>query len=227
MKQTKHPTTERLEAFVEGTLGRADLGAVESHVSGCARCRAEVEEWRSLFTALAGLPQFDPSPGFAARVMAGVRVGRQAGWQTAWQSAWRQQAARATALIAQAAPKSTFGWGLLAAMLALPVVVGGGLIAWLLSRSYVTPQALWGWTTETVASGLQAFGATVIATIMQTDVAAWLVQRGADFLATAGMTGVGALFAAAGAATMLSIWVLYRNLIRTPTRESHYATYSF
>lgn len=231
MKETQHPTADRLEAFVEGTLGTTERSVVESHLPDCHRCQADLEEWRALFTVLAGLPQFEPSAGFANRVMAGVRYGRRAGWQSAWQSAWesawQQQAARVGAVVGRAAPKSTFGWGLAAALLALPVVVGGSLVAWLVSRSYLTPQTLWAWTRETVVEGMQGVGATAMTTIMQTDVAAVIVQRGSEFLATAGTAGVGALVAAAGAATMLSIWVLYRNLIRTPTRESHYATYSF
>ncbi|NLG63061.1 MAG: hypothetical protein GX539_12540 [Candidatus Cloacimonetes bacterium] len=56
---------------------------------------------------------------------------------------------------------------------------------------------------------------------------AWLVANTGEFVATTGMRGVGTLMALAGAATMLSVYVLYRNLFRTPTRESHYVTYSF
>jgi hypothetical protein len=44
---------------------------------------------------------------------------------------------------------------------------------------------------------------------------------------TAGITGLGAILAGGGALTVLSTWILYRNLVRSPSRESHYALYSF
>jgi hypothetical protein len=43
----------------------------------------------------------------------------------------------------------------------------------------------------------------------------------------AGVTGLGVILAGAGTMTVLSIWVLYRNLFRSPSRDSDYALYSF
>lgn len=227
MTETQHPTAERLQAFVEGTLHAGDRSIVESHLFGCPHCHGAADEWRALFAALSALPPLEPSLGFADRVMAGVRLSPRAGWQSAWHRTWQQQAARAGALAARVAPKSTFGWGLAAAMLALPLVVGASAMAWLLSRSYMTPQSLWLWTRDTAAEGLQNALTTFVATLMQTDVAAWIVARSGELVSTAGITGVGALAAAAGLMTLLSVWILYRNLIRTPRRGSHYVTYSF
>jgi anti-sigma factor RsiW len=231
MMEMQHPAAERLEAFVEGALERADRVVVESHLVGCPRCQAEVEEWRALFAALSGLPQFDPSLGFADRVMAGVRVRAASGWQSAWEASWRdawqQSAARAGALADRVTPRTSFGWGLAAALMALPVLLGGGVVAWLVSQSYLTPQTLWAWTSDTLVQGLQGIGTTAIGAVLQTDMATWLLSSGSEFVSTAGMTGIGLAMAVAGAATMLSVWVLYRNLFRTPTRESHYVTYSF
>jgi anti-sigma factor RsiW len=231
MMDTQHPTAERLEAFVECALERADRVIVESHLVGCPRCHAAVEEWKALFAALSSLPQFDPSIGFADRVMAGVRVHAAAGWQSAWESSWRsawqQHAARAGTMLDRITPKTSFGWGLAAALLALPILLGGGVVAWLVSQSYLTPETLWAWSSETLVQGLQGVGTTAIGAVLQTELATWLLALGAEFVSTAGMTGIGLVMAMAGAATMLSIWVLYRNLFRTPTRESHYVTYSF
>jgi hypothetical protein len=231
MTQTHHPTAERLEAFVEGALQASDRVIVESHLLGCARCQSEVEEWRALFVALSGLPQFEPSVGFADRVMAGVRIRTQQGWQASWElalrGAWQQGAGRAGVLLDRVTPKTSFGWALAAALMALPMLLAGGAAAWLASRSYLTPEALWAFTSESLVDGLQGIGATAIGAALQTDFAAWLLLRGSEFVSNAGMTGIGALMAAAGLSTMLSIWVLYRNLFRTPTRESDYVTYSF
>lgn len=227
MMEAHHPTAEQLEALADGALREADRVTVESHLTGCTACRTAAGEWRALFEALAGLPELEPAAGFSDRVMAGVRMPTGASWQQAWQSAWQQVVAQAGALADRATPKSTFGWALAAALIALPVVLGGGIVAWLVSNGYVTPETLWSWTTETLVMGLQGIGQTAITTVMQSDVAAWTIARGTEFVSTAGMTGVGAIAAATGMTTMLSIWILYRNLIRTPTREVDYVTYSF
>ena len=81
----QHPTTESLESYAEGTLPAADRAVVASHLMSCVRCDSEVEDWRSLFQALATLPHFAPALGFANRVMAHVRIpepwhARASGW---------------------------------------------------------------------------------------------------------------------------------------------------
>lgn len=219
MSSTQHPPADRLESFVEGTLQAGDRVVIESHLLGCPDCRIQVEEWRGLFAALATLPQFEPSLGFAERVMAGVRVSPRAAWQ--------EWADRATALVARVAPKSNWGWSMAVALLALPVILGGSAIAWLISKSYISPEALWSYTRDSAVEGLQGVGSTVMSAILQTDIAAWLVARGSAFISSAGMSGVGVVLATAGAITLVSIWVLYRNLFRAPSRESDYALYSF
>ena len=218
MSATYHPAADRLEAFVEGTLENGDRVVLESHLLSCQACQVQVEEWRALFAALATLPQFEPSIGFANRVMAQVRVAPRAAWQ--------EWAARANALVARVAPKTNYGWSLAVALLALPILLGGGAIAWLVSNSYVSPEMVLGFTRESMVEGLQGIGSTVIGSIMQTDIAAWVVANVGAVIGTAGATGIGAILAGAGATTVLSIWVLYRNLFRSPSRESDYALYS-
>lgn len=228
MSDMYHPTADRLEAFVEGLLDAAERVVIESHVLGCPHCQTQVEDWRALFTALSGLPQFDPSAGFADRVMAGVRVAPKSR-RASWQSAWGWASGRASAAGAAAAgvlPKTTLGWALITAFLALPVVAGGAFVAWLLGRSYLTPETLWAYVSTQVVEGVRGFGLTVLTTLVQTDMMAWLVAQAGLLIENAGATGVGALLAAASAATMLSVWVLYRNLIRTPSRGTTYVTLS-
>ncbi|HSJ07481.1 MAG TPA: zf-HC2 domain-containing protein [Longimicrobiales bacterium] len=230
MSDRYHPTEDRLEAFVEGLLDAGERVVIESHLVGCPRCGAQVEEWRALFAALSGLPQFEPAPGFAERVMSGVRVAPKAKRRPSWQRARGWAAGRAATVgtaVAGVLPKSTFGWAVAAAFLALPVLAGAAFTAWLLSRSYLTPETLWAYVSSRAVEGVQSLGSTALTAALQTDVIAWLVLRGGELLETAGATGVGAVLATVSAATMLSIWVLYRNLIRTPTRETNYVTFSF
>lgn len=219
MSETQHPSADRLEAFVEGTLQAGDRVVLESHLLSCPACQTQVEEWRGLFNALATLPQFEPSLGFANRVMAQVRV--------APRPAWQEWAERANALVARIAPKTNYGWSLAVALFALPIILGGSAIAWLISNSYISPEALLSYTRDSLVQGLQGVGSTAIGLVMQSDIAAWVVANVGAVITTAGVTGLGAIFAGAGAMTVLSIWVLYRNLFRSPSRESDYAIYSF
>jgi anti-sigma factor RsiW len=228
----KHPSAERLEAFAEGRLPAGDRVVIESHVLGCPDCQMGVEEWRALFAALEGLPHFEPSPGFAERVMASVRVApaphRSTRWD--WQSAqkavvaWGEDTARAASRFL---PRTTFGWAMATAFLSLPFVLMAAAMGWLVSRSYLTPQSLWAFASEQTASGLRSLGETAVTTALQTDMAAWLVAQAVAFMGRAGLTGVGVLLATACIATALSAWVLYRNLFRTPARDTNYASYSF
>lgn len=231
MNEMQHPTAERLEAFVEGGLDAGERAVVESHLMGCPACQTAVEEWRALFAALEGLPQFEPAPGFADRVMARVHVAPARG-RTAWswasaQAAVTAWAGRAGTSLGRYLPKSTFGWAMATAFLSLPFVLGAAAMGWLVSRDYLTPQSLWVFATEQARTGLRTLGETAVTTALQTDVAAWLVSQAGQFMENAGLTGLGVVLAAAGVATLLSTWILYRNLFRTPARDTTYASYSF
>ena len=219
-----HPATETLEAYAEGTLESGDRAVFESHLLGCERCQAEVEEWRSLFAALETLPRFAPPTGFADRVMARVRIPQP---HTAWSAQALAQVRAAGQRAQRFMPHTTRAWGLVAALLALPILVGGAIVTWLLTRSYVTADALWVATVSTLDNGAQRLGTAVVQGAMSTDVAAWLATNLSTFVQTAGMRGVGVALGGALVMTTLSIWVLYRNLFRSTTRESSYVTYSF
>ncbi|MFP3948313.1 MAG: anti-sigma factor family protein [Gemmatimonadota bacterium] len=68
-----HLDSERIQGFLDRRLGFEAEEAVRSHLSGCARCRAEVEGWRALFTRLSDLPEIAPSPGFREKVLRAVK----------------------------------------------------------------------------------------------------------------------------------------------------------
>lgn len=69
-----HLSNERIQGFLDQRLGTEAEGAVRSHLAECARCRKEVEAWRSLFASLSEMPELSPSPLFAQRVMDEVEV---------------------------------------------------------------------------------------------------------------------------------------------------------
>lgn len=69
-----HLSADRMQAFLEGDLPTGERGRIEEHLAVCARCSAETDGWRVLFTDLGGLTSPTPPSGFADRVMAGVRM---------------------------------------------------------------------------------------------------------------------------------------------------------
>lgn len=210
----QHPTTDSLEAYAEGAIGLGHRATIETHLLGCPRCDAVVEEWRSLFHALAALPRFAPAANFASRVMAQVRI------PLPWY-------ARAADMVARVLPSTTRGWAILAAVLALPILAGGTFMAWLLSKSYVTTHGLWVFVTDRLATAAYALLTGAMTFLMQTDVVAWLAKSAETLVQTGGLRGIGALAAGGAVLIVISVWVLYTNLFRTSDQESTYVTYSF
>ncbi|MFW6205828.1 MAG: anti-sigma factor family protein, partial [Gemmatimonadota bacterium] len=102
-----HPTPERLQDFVEDTLGGARERRVRAHIEGCVRCQAEVEELREVFAALERLPTLEPTAGFADRVMRHVRIPQTA---PAREPVLAGALTAAGAWLDRATPDTTRGW---------------------------------------------------------------------------------------------------------------------
>lgn len=209
-----HPASDRLEAYVEDSLDGSDRAVLESHLISCARCQSEVDELRALFTTLAALPRLVPTPGFADRVMAGVRI----------QQPW---ALRVAAWLRRWVPSGTTGWALVTAILSLPVLLAGGATAWLLSQPRFTVHGLWLMVRDrTVDAALSLAGRAATAAI-ESNIALrfweWVTALPAGF----GAGELGAAAALLATVTAGSGWILYQNLFRSSTREKTYGTYCF
>lgn len=208
-----HPTPDRFEAYVEGTLAAGDRAVLESHLVTCGRCQAEVEEWRALFTGLAALPRFAPAPGFMERVLAGVQV----------REPW---AVRAAAWIRRLVPRTTRGWALAAAFLALPVITSAGALGWLLTRPMLTLQGLWLFTRDRVGDAVATLVGRSAGALVETPLTSWLVEAAARLQGT-GLSDLGAAAAVFGTMSVVSAWILYQYLLHTPTRKIFHASFSF
>lgn len=208
-----HPGHERLQALVEDDLDRGDAAVVASHLAECARCRAEVEELRSLFGMLSSLAYHAPSAGFADRVMARVTVRRP----------W---AARIEEWLARLAPKTARGWALATAMVALPALVMASLVWWVMSRPGVTLQGLWVMTTDFGGRALTGAWAWTWARLAQSSLAGWATAL-VDLADAAGRGGIGLGVVMFATLTTASAWILYQNLFRTETRRTDYASFVF
>ena len=208
-----HLSTERLEAYVEERLDDDRRAAVQSHVSVCTECRAELDEMQSLFSVLASLPTFAPSAGFADLVMARVRVRRPA-------------FATANAWVQRVTPHTTRGWAAAAALLALPVIGAAVLVSWLMMQPGVSPQSLWTLagtlSSEALSSGWQWAWARFAGTTL----AAGLAQA-ASLAQSIGRGEIGLAAVLFAMLTAGSSYVLYQNLFRTEARRTEHATYVF
>lgn len=66
---------EMLAAHALGALDMDEARRVEEHLSSCAECRAELEEWRETAGALAySAGTAEPSPELRSRILKGVRA---------------------------------------------------------------------------------------------------------------------------------------------------------
>lgn len=211
-ERTIHPTAERLEAFVEGSLEASERALVEEHLVACTRCDTEVEEWRSLFSVLSCLPTFAPAPGFAVRVMAHVRIPEP----------WH---ARASRMVSRWIPRTTGGWAVAAALLALPVLAGASMMAWLLSRSYITAHGLWVFATDQFTGLATRTAQGAFNGLLETSFAAWVAQLFAS-AQSADARQVGVLILGIAVLTIVSIWVLYRYLFRPSDGNVNHVTFS-
>ena len=213
-----HPNTERLQSFVEDTLDAAERALLDSHLLGCDTCRNEVEEWRSLFSVLSTLPQFSPSVHFADHVMAAVKL----------PDPWYVRAmVKVGDRVQVIAPKTTRGWALATAFLALPFAIFAAFATWLLSKPYMTPSNMFAFTVHRGSELLGSATEAVLAYLLQTDIALF-VARQFEAVSTAGVGTAGALLAAVAVATAGSAWILYQNLFRANAhRNERYVSYSF
>jgi len=62
----------KLIEFLDGRARPAERRAVETHLAGCAACRARAEEFGALWSALDDLPEVSPSPAFDASLRARI-----------------------------------------------------------------------------------------------------------------------------------------------------------
>jgi anti-sigma factor RsiW len=58
-----------MQSFLDGEVSPQDALRVQEHTSACARCRSELEAWKTLFSGIGELEQVAPGPGFRERVL--------------------------------------------------------------------------------------------------------------------------------------------------------------
>ena len=67
----EHLTDELIQDYLDGNLSES-AGAIDEHIRSCNSCRAELDRYRSLSTALSEDVGFELSPDFASEVVASI-----------------------------------------------------------------------------------------------------------------------------------------------------------
>lgn len=213
-RTARHPTSERLQDFVDGALPHQRAARVRAHLDTCPSCTKEVAGWRVLAARLGQVPRLVPGDGFAERVMAHVTVARPARVRV---PEWRQALAAAGRIV----PRTRRAWAAVYGVAVTPAVILGLLLWTIFTRPGITPGTLasFAWWK---GSGLAA--------------AAWgAVSKTA--LESEGLFGVysflgslvhspwtlAAVFLFFSLGTVSAVWVLYRNLVSARRAEGGYA----
>ena len=216
VRAAEHLDPERLQDFVEGLLPAPQMARVSAHLEACGGCRGEEEQWRSLIQGIEKLPVMAPSRAFASRVMGQIRIGRLVRPVAAMTTR-----GRALAWAGRLIPRTQKAWAVISGIALTPVTVVALLAYAVFSNPLVTPEGLASFFWWRISGG---------ATALWSLLADGLVESGIAFYAysffdlLAGAPVVAAMAAVSfAAASSLSGWVLYRNLMTTRTVNGNYA----
>lgn len=136
-----HLAADVLQDFVDGLLPARRVARVRAHVDACTTCAHELESWQGLAGALARLDRFAPREGFAARVMAAVRLPSPVP-AAARASLWTTAGARALVLARRMVPRTRRAWAALSGVAVTPAVIFGLVFYTVFSHPTLTVQAL-------------------------------------------------------------------------------------
>lgn len=209
-----HVEAPTIQELLDGALPPARTAAMEAHLAGCRLCREEVEQWRGLMVRLDRIPRLEPSPAFAERVMAHVRVQtaaaiarpglgeRVAAWIALNPRTRKRLAAFAGAAVTPVVSVALMAW----TVFSHPLVTPANLVSflWLKAQGLVTGVAGGVWTR--ISGNATAFELYSLVEPL---------TRSAE-AAAAAATLLGGL-------TVAAVWILYRNVIAANPAENGYA----
>ena len=165
----RHLLPDEIDQLLDGDVG-LDIAPLEAHVRACTRCQAELDEGRRIIEAVEHAPPLDPSPLFAAHVMAQIRV------TVPWQVNVRDAVARwAERLTPRSRPLRVLAG---AGTLAIAAVLSLGCV-WLLTHLNAT----------LFVAGLVATQLRASAVVVGQWVATTLLGRAGPAAAVAGIVG--------------------------------------
>ncbi len=215
-RAAEHLNPERLQDYIEGLLPARQMARVSTHLEACGVCRGEEEQWRGLIQGIEKLPVMAPSSAFAHQVMGQIRIGRLVRPVAA-----RTVRERVLAWASRLIPQTQRTWAVISGIALTPTTVVALLAYAVFSNPLVTPEGLASFFWWKISGMATAIGGLLADGLVESGIAFYAYSFW-DLLA--GAPAVTAMVAVSfAAATGLAGWVLYRNLITTPTVDGEYA----
>lgn len=144
---SRHLTSDVLQDLADGLVPARRARRIRAHVDSCSTCAHELRTWEGVVASLARLERFAPREGFAARVMAAVRVRalspvRAPAVSPVHTPAWTAAGTRALVLARRLVPRTRRAWAALSGVAVTPVAIFGLVTYAVFSHPTLTPQAL-------------------------------------------------------------------------------------
>lgn len=209
---SEHLSPERIQDLAEGLLTGRSRKHARAHAAACGTCRSQVEEWQILFRELESLPELEPSPGFAARVMAAVDLAPVPAPAPAPEAWWKRLPSDALAAARSLVPTTRKGWALAGSAVAAPAVAFLALVGAVVAHPLLTvgDLAAFLWWRAGDLAGLA--GNWILGRFVESPVLGWAWAL-VEVVATSPAMAAGGIALLWGT-TLLAAWVLYRNVIQ-------------
>jgi len=211
----KHLPVEDLQDYVEGVLPTRRAAKAQAHLAACQPCQTEVKGWERLFGSLAALDRFAPANGFAQRVMAQVRI------PVPMPAPWVQAGSRVLVWARGFLPQTRRGWAVAGGIASAPTISMAALLYLVFSHPLLTVGSFTTYASWKASTLLSSFFSST-ATAVVDSVALFRAYSLLGTLARSPLlVGVGGLVFSLMSA--IALWVLFRNLVVTPSADGRYA----
>jgi anti-sigma factor RsiW len=211
-----HIPAGSIQDYLEKLLPGQPAARLEAHLASCGSCREEVQEWKTLLGSFQPLGHFAPRSGFAERVMAQVLVPAPVAVAT---GRWSSLPGRTLAWARSLLPSTRHGWAVAGGVASAPTITLTALIYLVFSRPLLTPGAFGSYVLWKASALVDTMVSAVSTGVLESAV----LFRAYSFLEpltqSPFLLGLGGL--AFSLVSACALWVLYRNLIVTPSDDRY------
>jgi anti-sigma factor RsiW len=215
-REESHIPVGSIQDYLENLLPAQPAARLEAHLASCASCREEVQGWTRLLGSFQPLGHFAPRAGFAERVMAQVLVPAPVPMRA---GRWTSLPGRTLAWARTFLPKTRHGWAVAGGLASAPTITMATLIYLVFSRPLLTLGNLGSYLLWKASALVDALGSTLSTAVLESALLFRVYSFWGPLTQSPLFLGLGGLafsLVSAGA-----LWVLYRNLIITPSDDRY------